>query len=757
MELRVVNLSPLGKEEKTAMKILLYVFFLFALSVFVSPSFSQQTDIILIADGGELADVHWLDSRFYKLDLSIIMRKPRGGLVVRGVVKHPYGEGPFEIETASSDIVADASVSTFNDRLSFYVRLADHVWTIQAELITAKPLPVSGEYTYYLDRPGFLEGNYPHPLRWLELTVTDANGNPVSVSTKTNPLLRTTDSTSSFSLTTEGFSQEMPVPDVQEITLIASNYIDLFPTYRLYYDRDDDAFIMNPGEQIYGVSSAPGPLTFEVVFDNGSRCEMTHPLRGHSIVLRPYCDGLETDIQLDTEPSPTLVDPPTGFTRGEYSFGSVPSGEGSNGQGLTMTLDQSEGLTWYGPVINTGKGLVHVRCFVRVSSPDVSVALGALNVPAGGTYKDLDGSIGTNQPVDGEEFVDRWAALDTVIDPADDGVVPVLQAVSDAPGTVHVYWDNLVVSPLQNMSPQGIHELMEGRARCTLAPTFTPTPDIHATPTPSPTPHAITVDLPGRSLSSKRLEFVYIPAGTFLMGSPPDEHGRDEDENQHSVTISSPFYMAKYEVTYNQFMIFLHEKGDHSLEGFTYFDVDSSPYVEPRNGGWALLSAFKDHPVGGVSWYGARDFAAWISELHPELKCRLPTEAEWEYACRAGTQTRFYWGSANANDYAWYSGNSESETHQVGQKPPNAWGLYDMSGNVWEWCMDPYGDYPLGDVVIDPSTIETDDHVVEYRVARGGAATSAVDDCRSAERSSVFSQTGHTFHGFRIMAVIDEE
>ena len=158
------------------------------------------------------------------------------------------------------------------------------------------------------------------------------------------------------------------------------------------------------------------------------------------------------------------------------------------------------------------------------------------------------------------------------------------------------------------------------------------------------------------------IEFVYIPPGEFLMGSP--ESGAMSDERpQHLVRITQGFYLGKYPVTQAQYECVMGK--------------DPSVFKGP------------DRPV---EWLTQREAVAFCDRLGmcASGEVRLPTEAEWEYACRAGTQTRYYFGDDDGQlgDYAWYRENADQQTHPVGQKKPNAWGLYDMLGNVCEWCLD---------------------------------------------------------------------
>lgn len=201
--------------------------------------------------------------------------------------------------------------------------------------------------------------------------------------------------------------------------------------------------------------------------------------------------------------------------------------------------------------------------------------------------------------------------------------------------------------------------------------------------------------------------FALIPAGTFKMGSPSSEPGRDIDETQHPVTISRPFYMQTTEVTQGQWKRVM------------------------GNNPSSFGGCGNDCPVEKVSWSDVQEFILKLNSMEGTDKYRLPTEAQWEYSARAGTTTRFYTGD-NDDDLSragWHEGNSESKTHPMGQKRPNAWGLYDMHGNVWEWVQDWFGDYPSGHVT-DPTGPSSG----SYRVVRGGSWGSFARSCRSVNR-----------------------
>jgi len=213
------------------------------------------------------------------------------------------------------------------------------------------------------------------------------------------------------------------------------------------------------------------------------------------------------------------------------------------------------------------------------------------------------------------------------------------------------------------------------------------------------------------------MKLVLISKGTFVMGSPESEQGRDDGETQHEVTISEDYYLGVFEVTRGQY---------EKVMG------TNLSYFQKRVIGKSDSSMY---PVDQVSWEDAVEFCKKLSELPEEKKAgrvyRLPTEAEWEYACRAGSKAAYSFGanSKTLGDYAWFGENSGRHTHPVGEKKANAWGLYDMHGNVWEWCSDWYGVYPKGSVS-DPSGPSEG----SIRVDRGGSWAYGAANCRSAYR-----------------------
>ncbi|MDR2519305.1 MAG: formylglycine-generating enzyme family protein [Spirochaetaceae bacterium] len=240
--------------------------------------------------------------------------------------------------------------------------------------------------------------------------------------------------------------------------------------------------------------------------------------------------------------------------------------------------------------------------------------------------------------------------------------------------------------------------------------------------------------------------FALIQGGTFVMGSPASEEGRRDNEEEHKVTVSG-FYMGRHEVTVGEFRRFAEDSqyrtsaearhnGKVYLESGTAVQEDADwahPYMDQED----------DHPVVLVSWYDAAHYCNWLSKqegFRPAYIIkgtkviwkqgargyRLPTEAEWEYACRAGTAAAFHTGSRITKGQANFDGYA---TAPVGSYPPNPWGLYDMHGNVWEWCWDWYGRYSLKEEA-DPAGPETG----EDRINRGGCYRGVSDG--SALRSA---------------------
>lgn len=224
---------------------------------------------------------------------------------------------------------------------------------------------------------------------------------------------------------------------------------------------------------------------------------------------------------------------------------------------------------------------------------------------------------------------------------------------------------------------------------------------------------------------STGMEFVLIPAGKFVMGSPSGEEGRYNDEGPvHEVTINNSFYMGKYPVTQKQW---------NKVMGNNPSDFKG-----------------EDRPVESVSWEDVQEFVKKLNEKEGANKYRLPSEAEWEYACRAGKQTRYSFGDdeSKLNEYAWYNENSGYETHPVGKKKPNSWELYDMQGNVWEWVQDKWHDNYEG-APSDGSVWE--DEVGSFLVFRGGSWSVNAGNCLSASRGGDNPRGRDDDLGFRLL------
>ncbi|MHC4158824.1 MAG: formylglycine-generating enzyme family protein [Planctomycetota bacterium] len=225
-------------------------------------------------------------------------------------------------------------------------------------------------------------------------------------------------------------------------------------------------------------------------------------------------------------------------------------------------------------------------------------------------------------------------------------------------------------------------------------------------------------------VNSIGMKLAYIPAGEFLMGSPIGEDGRQDDELRHSVKLTRAFRIGVTEVTQAQWELVMGINRSHFKGG--------------------------ELPVEKVSWREAVAFCEKLSEKEGR-GYRLATEAEWEYSCRAGA-TGMFSGSGNIDEMGWYADNGEGQTHEVGGKKANAWGLYDMHGNVSEWCSNIYSsDYPEGTVVDPVGSAEG-----KYRVIRGGSWSYFAKGCRCAARSSAPASYQFKHTGFRVVMEVSK-
>ncbi len=239
------------------------------------------------------------------------------------------------------------------------------------------------------------------------------------------------------------------------------------------------------------------------------------------------------------------------------------------------------------------------------------------------------------------------------------------------------------------------------------------------------------------SIPSINYRMIYLPSGTFMMGSPPSEKGRYKDEALHKVGLTKGFYIGATEITQGQWLQIM--GGNPSRFGAQH----------------------EDHPVDLVSWDDCQEFIMRLSRKEKSLKYRLPTEAEWEYASRAGSREAFTNGAIsqvkcgldpNLDKVGWYCGNTKEDTPQpVAQKEPNAWGLYDMHGNAWEWCQDWYEESYSGSH-IDPEGPASG----ASKVFRGGGWGLAARSCRSAFRDHYASDLKCKFLGFRLVREADK-
>ncbi len=279
--------------------------------------------------------------------------------------------------------------------------------------------------------------------------------------------------------------------------------------------------------------------------------------------------------------------------------------------------------------------------------------------------------------------------------------------------------------------------------------------------------------------SGAKFEMVPIPGGTFTMGSPAGEAGRSEDEGpQHRVAIH-PFWMEKYETTWNEYDVFAFSRDLTSDKQPTPADDKladavtrpTPPYSDPT-----FDFGREGHPAISLTHHAAMEYTRWLS-AKTGREYRLPTEAEWEYACRAGSDSAFYYGGdpKQLGDYAWFLDNSDARPHEGGKKKPNAWGLYDMLGNLGEWVLDEYDkdfyrSLKPGELLVEPVMLPTKKKYPN--VVRGGSWDDDAKRVRCAARQasnpdwnfqdpqrpqSIWWLTDGTFVGFRVVRPLAEE
>jgi formylglycine-generating enzyme required for sulfatase activity len=257
-------------------------------------------------------------------------------------------------------------------------------------------------------------------------------------------------------------------------------------------------------------------------------------------------------------------------------------------------------------------------------------------------------------------------------------------------------------------------------------------------------PKIETVAIPGTRVA---FDLVYVPGGTARVGSPDTEPGREKDEAVREVALS-PFWIGVREVTWEEYSLYYESWKQEKVDGVTR---PSQPdVVDPKEPFPNGAEQSPRHPAVAIGWFGAQGYCEWLSKKTGH-RYRLPTEAEWEYACRAGSAAPH---PEPLDDHAWHKANSDAQTHPVGEKKPNAFGLRDVLGNVWEQCLEPYAPPAFGPVV------------------RGGAWNTPPGDVRAANRQTIPDEwaerdpkrplrlwwiTDGPFVGFRVVRLPDPE
>ena len=414
------------------------------------------------------------------------------------------------------------------------------------------------------------------------------------------------------------------------------------------------------------------------------------------------------------------------------SFGDIPKdftfdGATDDGFGVVVKAKPGESAMILLNPIQT-KQIAMLRCAVRTDSAEASIYLASID-------QGPETFVSTITPNNGTFFLNKWRRLSNFFLPPSNGFQPLIQIINTSKtNPLTVYLDNFdvyLIDPARFYNGQFLDGDETDPAVISInavnLPAATPTPIPKPVFTPTPNPgdpeqqiHTVNLNL---SPSDKPLMMVLIPAGTFLMGSLNTEKDRNADEGpQHKVSISKSFYLGIYEITQAQWQAVM---GNNP----SYFN--NSP----------------NNPVENISWNDCQEFISKLNSMGEGI-FRLPTEAEWEHACRAETTTRCYWGDdpnyTQSINYACY-GSSGGKTAEVGTKLPNAWGLFDMSGNVWEWCQDIYGVYQSTSVT-DPKGPTSG----SFRVVRGGYGDIIEGYCRSAARY-YFSPALRSTVGFRLL------